>query len=146
MNHIQAIFIKFLMISAVLLAIFAYFEGSTVGGILLMSVIVTGLSYVIGDLFILPRTGNLWAAAADFVLTGALLWILGGLLISPTYPMVYVALATSFIIAVSEIFFHVHLEANVLELDKSREADTFVNARYLAEFAEESAPEEKKRR
>ncbi|SDI68788.1 DUF2512 family protein [Natribacillus halophilus] len=58
MYHVLALIIKFLMITAVLELIICPFFGITFGNTLWISLTITGAAYLIGDLWILPRFGN----------------------------------------------------------------------------------------
>ena len=146
MKHIKSLGLKFLLTAVVLLPILIVYEEANFADIVMVSVLVTIISYAVGDRFILPRTGNLTASVADFGITFILIWGSGSLLISPTYPMIYIAFGTALIIGCIELFFHVHLEANVLELDKAGERHAFINNRYLTEFAKEYGPVRKDKR
>jgi len=87
MDHAKALVIKFVAISIVLLSILSIYDTSTLGGILLISLFVTGVAYFLGDLFILPRYGNLIAIIADVALTFISVWLLGMLLFRPLDPL-----------------------------------------------------------
>jgi len=65
LKHIVALLIKYTAISAVLLMILGIFQGISIPRILFISLIITGSAYLIGDLFILPKYGNMVATIAD---------------------------------------------------------------------------------
>jgi hypothetical protein len=50
-------------------------SGTSLSFALVTSVVISLISYVAGDLFILPRTNNTFASTADFGLAFALLWL-----------------------------------------------------------------------
>ncbi|PDZ08205.1 hypothetical protein CON70_29065, partial [Bacillus pseudomycoides] len=64
MKHIVALLIKYTAISAVLLMILGIFQDVSIPRILLISLLITGTAYLIGDLFVLPRYGNMVATIA----------------------------------------------------------------------------------
>ena len=68
MKHIVALLIKYTAVTAVLLVILGIFQGISIPRVLLIS-FLTGAAYLIGDLFILPKYGNMIATMADFGLS-----------------------------------------------------------------------------
>ncbi|MEH7459664.1 DUF2512 family protein, partial [Bacillus sp. JJ1127] len=80
MNHIVALLIKYTAISAVLLMISGIFQDVSIPRILLISLLITGTAYLIGDLFVLPKYGNMVATIADFGLSFLGIWVLTYLL------------------------------------------------------------------
>ena len=67
MDTLRAIVIKFIMITAVLWIVFGLF-GYSFGEVLVSSVLLTGVSYIVGDRIMLPRYGNVVATIADLAL------------------------------------------------------------------------------
>jgi hypothetical protein len=58
MKHIKALLIKFVGVSLVLFSLFGIYSGeATLGEILTMTILTTVVSYVLGDLFVLPKMG-----------------------------------------------------------------------------------------
>ena len=70
MDFFKWVVFKFIMMTALMWIFLSYF-GFTFGNIIITSVLFTGISYVVGDLFILPRFGNGAATLADFGLAWA---------------------------------------------------------------------------
>ena len=68
MKHIVALLIKYTAVTAVLLVILGIFQGISIPRVLLIS-FSDGAAYLIGDLFILPKYGNMIATMADFGLS-----------------------------------------------------------------------------
>ncbi|MBJ8206429.1 DUF2512 family protein, partial [Bacillus cereus] len=66
MKHIVALLIKYTAITAVLLIILGIFQDISISRVLLIALFLTGAAYLIGDLFILPKYGNMIATIADF--------------------------------------------------------------------------------
>ncbi|PFJ17613.1 hypothetical protein COD67_17610 [Bacillus cereus] len=76
MKHIVALLIKYIAITAVLLIILGIFQGISIPRVLLISLFLTGATYLIGDLFILPKYRNPIATIADFGLSFFGVWLL----------------------------------------------------------------------
>ncbi|MCT4572034.1 YndM family protein, partial [Bacillus thuringiensis] len=79
MKHIVALLIKYTAITAVLLIMLSIFQGISIPRVLLISLFLTGAAYLIGDLFILPKYGNMIATMADFGLSFFGTWLLTSL-------------------------------------------------------------------
>ncbi|WP_407268618.1 YndM family protein [Radiobacillus sp. PE A8.2] len=139
MKHIKAFLLKFLVIAITLLSILAIFNHASITNIIIMSVLVTGVSYVIGDLFILPKLGNLIATIADFGLSFIAVWILGGIVFDTgVVGIVSASLIAAILISCSEALFHIYMQNRVLKTDD----DIYVVRNYTTrnlqtEFAEE---------
>ncbi|QDI90794.1 DUF2512 family protein [Salicibibacter halophilus] len=113
MNHVVALIIKFVMITAVLWLILGGFFNVGFGNIFLISIIMTGVAYLIGDLWILPQFGNVVATIADFGLVFAGVWALAAIF-EPTANFGSAAFFSAVIIAIGEIFFHMYVRNTVL--------------------------------
>ncbi|WP_027416982.1 DUF2512 family protein [Aneurinibacillus terranovensis] len=108
MKHGTPLLIKFVMTMAILYIILGLFYTVTFGTVFTMSVAVTVLAYLLGDLFILPTTGNPIASAADMGLTFLIIWFLSYLL-AVFIPMTAILIST-IVIGIGEWFFHVYLQ------------------------------------
>jgi hypothetical protein len=121
LEHIKALIIKFVMGTVMLWVVLGLFYGVGFGDILLLSVIVTGAAYVIGDLLILPRYGNTIATTADFGLAFIAILLFGGLIIEGAaagdFPLFSASLISAAFIAVGEWFFHKYMAREVLDSD-----------------------------
>jgi hypothetical protein len=116
MEHAKAILIKGIMTFAVLLLIFGSYTG--VGEILLLTIVLGAVSYLAGDLFILPKTSNLTATLADLVLSFLVIWGMGMMLFDHPGSLVGAALFASVLIASGEWFFHSYLADKVLRINR----------------------------
>lgn len=65
MKHIPALLIKFIMTAVVLEIVLLLMSGITFGRILWISLVITVILYIIGDMVILPATNNMIATLAD---------------------------------------------------------------------------------
>ncbi|MGN7297933.1 YndM family protein [Ferdinandcohnia sp. SAFN-114] len=142
MRHFKALGIKFIVISIVLLSLFGIFRGASFGEILLMSILVTGLAYVVGDLFTLPRAGNTVATIADFGLSFFAIWILSYMFMDNTSGLITASLVAAGVIAISEVLFHAYMQNKVLNEEK-HVTRTHFRPSYQTEFAEEYDEETK---
>ncbi|MBA4543340.1 MULTISPECIES: DUF2512 family protein [Thermoactinomyces] len=76
MNHVMHLIIKFLLTSMILYAILGFIYGIDSSTVLLTSVILTLIGYF-GDLFLLPRMGNVFTTVSDLILSFIVVWALG---------------------------------------------------------------------
>jgi len=138
MKHLKALAIKFFMVLAVLFLMLIIFENATFLDILLISLLVTGVTYIIGDLWLLPRIGIVPAALADFGLSFAGIWLLSLLFIEQAYPAGVISGFAAFFIAVAEGFFHRYMLEHVVEARNNEDDPTYISKERLqTEFAEE---------
>lgn len=140
MKHPIAILIKWGYISIVLFSILTIFQLATLGEIFVMSILVTGISYIVGDLFILPRFGRIAAAVADFVLISAAIWLLSLAFIGPGTAIIGASLFAGFFIAILEGLFHIYMLDRVIE--DSKRAYPYDLTPIPSEFAEEAPVKE----
>ncbi|MRH44680.1 DUF2512 family protein [Aquibacillus halophilus] len=138
MDHVKALGIKFIVIAIVLFSILAIFNNASLTNILIISILVTGVSYLIGDLFILRRYGNLIATVADFGLAFISVWLLSTLFFQVEYGIFSASLFIAFFISISEAIFHMYMQRIVFKQDK----EIYINRRVLSnnfqtEFSEE---------
>lgn len=124
MKHLVALLVKFLMITAVLAIILGFVYGVDFGDILAISFWLTLAAYLIGDLFVLPRFGNLVATLADFGLAYFGTWLLGNMFIDEPIRLGVASFLSAVLITVGEIFFHSYLVRNVLNEDQKRNRPT----------------------
>lgn len=128
MNTVRALIIKFIMITAVLWIVLGLY-GFTFGDILVSSVLITGVSYIIGDRIILPRFGNVAATIADFGLVFVMLWSFGSYLFEPREGVGTASFIAALIIGMGEALFHRYLERDVDD-DELTMPEDFTSYRY----------------
>lgn len=147
MRHFRAILYKFVMFTIVLSIILGFIYGVDFGDILTISALMTLAAYIIGDLFILPRFGNLAATLADFGLAFFGIWMLGGIYIEENIRLGVASFLSSVLITIGELFFHSYLVRNVLnendskQSTRSRQSQYRPKPAYSTEIAEENYPE-----
>lgn len=137
MNHLKALGIKFLIQTTVILSFLSIFDGASLTNLLSFSLITTIFSYVIGDLFILPKFGHVVASIADFGLISFVVWILADMFFQAP---IIAPLTVGLIIAVAEILFHTYMKEKVLRKKATgNKVIPFPASRRLqTEFAEEN--------
>ncbi|MBM7571003.1 YndM family protein [Aquibacillus albus] len=140
MKHLKAISIKFLVIAIVLYSILTSFYSASLLNIFIISVLVTGVAYVVGDLFILPRFGNLIATIADFGLAFGAIWLLSVFFLGLEYGIVAASLFCAILISLTEALFHIYMDNKVLHNgDEEIYVDRYQTSRQLqTEFSEEN--------
>src|SRR5690625_3534318 len=114
MEHVKALIIKFIMCTAALWIVLSLFYGVSFGYVVWISLVLTVLSYSVGDLLILPNAGNAVATLADFGLTFLVVWLMGAYLFDPATPAALSAFFSAILIAVGEWLFHNYMKKTVL--------------------------------
>lgn len=141
MKTATAIIIKFVVILAAAWISFRLYGTAAFWTVVLIAAAATALNYLVGDLLILPRLGNIISALINGVMAGALAWVI--LMIAPvTYYFMTSVYIFAAIVAVAEFFFHMYLlSAHVVEKKKS-DADLLRNSKlnYNTETGSELYP------
>ena len=134
MIHMKVAAIKFLVISVAVFSIFGIFYFATLTNLFWISLFVTGISYLVGELFILQKLGNLKATIIDFPITFLLVWSLGNTFISNGVPILILSLLIAFLVTCPEPLIHHYLESQLSESKK----EISILTQLQTEFAEES--------
>ncbi|WP_050183454.1 YndM family protein [Domibacillus robiginosus] len=125
MEHVKAILIKFVMITAVLGIVLTGIYGGEFGDTLLISVVLTIVAYILGDLMLFRKTGdndgpsadyvkrNTIATVSDAVLAFLVVWLMGKSLFINDGDVLTAAFLSAFFIAAGEWFFHKYLDDHV---------------------------------
>ncbi|PEA12300.1 hypothetical protein CON42_25895 [Bacillus thuringiensis] len=140
MKHIVALLIKYTAITAVLLIVLSIFQGISIPRVLLISLFLTGASYLIGDLFILPKYGNMIATMADFGLNFFGTWLLTSLFtnLDATRNIGLSSFLAALIIGGIEVFFHIYMKRLVLRNDDElRNHNHIHHDKYAMEMSDE---------
>jgi hypothetical protein len=114
MKHVYALLIKFIMVAAILEIMLLLFSDLTFGDILWLSVVVTIVAYVLGDLFILSISNNTIATIADIGLTLVTILVFNLFWVGRGVSFLS-ALVTSAVLGLGEIFFHKYISNKVLD-------------------------------
>ncbi len=112
MKHVIALIAKFAMVAITLELVLGFLTALTISDILYISLPLTVIAYLIGDILILDKTNNTVATAADAGLAfGALLLV--PLVIRGVYvPMLAAGLA-AVALAAGEFLFHKYIRSVV---------------------------------
>ncbi|MEB9614089.1 YndM family protein [Bacillus cereus] len=140
MKHIVALLIKYTAITAVLLIILGIFQDISIPRVLLISLLLTGAAYLIGDLFILPKYGNMIATIADFGLSFFGIWFLTYLLTNSDFTrnIGFSSFVAALIIGGIEVFFHTYMKKVVLHKEaKLKEHNHIHHDNYAMEMSDE---------
>ena len=121
MNHVKALIMKFVMIAAVLLIILTGFFKVSFADTLWISLILTLVAYVMGDLMIFRKAGdarnqnkrNMIATISDIVVAFLVIWLVGDALIGNNPDIVTASIISAIVIGAGEWFFHKYLDRNV---------------------------------
>jgi uncharacterized BrkB/YihY/UPF0761 family membrane protein len=120
-EHIKAIIIKLVMITVVLGIILSGIFDGEFSDTLWISVILTVLAYVLGDLLIFRHAGddytkrNIIATLADAILTFAIVYFMGKDIFVGDNDLFSAALLSAVVIGIGEWFFHKYLNNHVFD-------------------------------
>lgn len=144
MEHLKAIGIKWIFTTIILLSLLAIFDGITITQILIISFVVTGITYVIGDLWILPVFGNIITTIVDFGLIFLSVWMLTSFFIEQTAAVVLISAAIAYFFAFCEALFHAYMKEKVLPKKKGV-VIPFPRMGLQTEFSKEIHPDKDKK-
>ncbi|MFS0674026.1 YndM family protein [Ornithinibacillus sp. 179-J 7C1 HS] len=135
--NVKALGIKFIINLIVVYSIFGIFYNASLVNLFIISVLTTVIAYVVGDLFILRRFGNIVASIADFFLAFVTLAVLGGLIIQTDMPIVLASLFAAFFLVLTEPLLHAYMQEKGPDEKKDRH---LASGNLQTEFAEETTP------
>jgi hypothetical protein len=138
--NFKALGIKLIVHMITVLSIFGIFFDASLTNLVIIGIITTAISYLIGDRFLLRRFGNVKASIADFFLTFFTLAILGYLLIETDMPLITTSLFAAFFITLTEPFIHAYILENEAKAKRKR---PLRSGRLQTEFAEETHTDSK---
>ncbi|PLS18521.1 hypothetical protein CVD28_05110 [Bacillus sp. M6-12] len=111
MKNITVILIKFITcIVAFAIGLDLFFD-ATMADVLSFSAIVTVISYLVGDRFILPHFGNTAATMMDFLITYLSVWIFGSVLLDSYVQIGWGSIIAATIVTAAEVFVHRYLHS-----------------------------------
>ncbi|WML52849.1 YndM family protein [Neobacillus sp. PS3-12] len=110
------------------------------------SLLLTIVSYLIGDRILLPRIGNRNTLVADFFLAYVSVWIFGPTVLNGYLQIAWGSIISAFIITGAEALIHMYMLKNLrIERNSSKErAKQNPKLAYGLEMAEEQEPIQKK--
>ncbi|WP_261131581.1 YndM family protein [Bacillus sp. Marseille-Q3570] len=110
MDHVKALAIKAGMTLPLLYLILGLGFGISIMNVVILTVVLGGVSYILGDLVILPKFTNMKATMTDIGLTFIVIWLVGIVLTGLQAGTMAVAAAiTASVIALGEHFFHFYI-------------------------------------
>lgn len=142
MKYITSLLIKFVIMTAVLWLILGGVFGVSFGDMLITSILLTGVSFIIGDLYVLPRIGNVGAAMVDFVLALAGVWVLGSFLFEEPISLGTASLVAAFGVSIGELLVHWYMKTKVTPA-RERVNPGFYERDLQTEFSSEIVPDTK---
>lgn len=113
LKHVTALLIKFAMVGIILWVVLGITTDLSFGYIMYLSIAVTVLAYVIGDLLILSATNNVVATIADIVIVFITIYLYNYLLATQVISF-WDSLIAAVIIGVGEWFFHKYISRKIL--------------------------------
>ncbi|WP_243297945.1 YndM family protein [Bacillus litorisediminis] len=140
MKHVWAILAKFIIMGVVILSFLSIFD-PPLSTVLLITVVTTIISYVVGDLGIL-RMGNTAATIGDFILSFATIGFLSYFMVEQTWTVLVASFFATLAITAVEILFHIYMKNRIYpdreQRLRLRGPAPLQNVKYAAEFAEEN--------
>lgn len=134
MSHLKALGIKFIIITVIVMSLFSIFNFAVFDNLILISLITTVVTYLLGDMLLLRHLGNVIATISDFALSFFLYWMLGSLFFGMTGTIALTSLAAAFFTTVTEPFIHEYIQNQVFSEEKEK-PKTF--RQMQTEFADE---------
>jgi len=136
----KAFLMKFVMITAVLWVVLSVLYDVSISDMLITSVVLSVVGYV-GDVFLLPKIGNMWATISDFVIAYAVIYFLGSYIYEQPVALGAASLNSALLLMVGEFFLHRYMHTNIFEPRKSivdkKAMYYYPRPNLLTEFAEE---------
>ena len=143
-NHVEGFLIKFAGTLVILYLILGYAFRITFLEVLLLTTVLVGLSYWLGDLFILSRTNNVFAAIVDFVVAWGVIYLFIRMM-TPVGNVLNPSLLATTLIIMFEVFFHRYMIRNVLRNGKAVNQKVDFQTEFAKEFYTENIREKNKR-
>ncbi|MCY8980894.1 YndM family protein [Bacillus sp. PK3-037] len=142
MKHIIALASKTALTLALLYVILDRVYHASFLSVLFIAFFLSFVTYLSGDILILPRTSNMTASLADFGLSLVILWVFLETQTRNGFSPFAAALIASVCLTVFEYFFHRYLLKNVLDETFRNELTVKDNTlQYQTEASDELFPE-----
>ena len=139
MRHLVTLLIKYISCVIAFAIGLDLFFNATYVDILTFSLVVTIVSFIIGDRIILPAFGNASATMVDFIITYFSVWIFGTVLLNNVMQLAWGSVLSAIIVSFAEAFVHRYLLAKSPEIKEERR-QTMYNPKFAfsTEFVEEN--------
>lgn len=145
MNSTKILLIKFVScLIAFAIGLDLFFD-ATLAEVISFSLLITVISYVVGDRMILTRLGNRNALVIDFFLTYISVWIFGSVVLNHYLQIAWGSIISATLITLAEVFVHRYvIKQSSLEEPAERLNGGFnPKLAYGMEMAEEQDPKRK---
>ncbi|MGP3561257.1 YndM family protein [Geobacillus sp. BK01] len=137
MRHLLALALKYLLTTTVMFAILPLFLRISSAELLWFSLWVTLIAYALGDLYVLPRLGNVSATIADFGFVFVATWIgIGAFYDVAGGAIVSAAFFSALLAALGELLFHGYVLRFVVG-QHGEEGAPLIGRQWQTEAAEE---------
>lgn len=124
MEHVKALAIKGIMTIVILYLVLGLGFGFSFGHTLLITVVLGAVSYLLGDLFILPKTSNITATLADLGVAFLVVWLLSRMMGVEGGPSALAAFFAAVAMSVGEYIFHFYMMNKNLGFFNHRQMET----------------------
>ncbi|PTX48711.1 uncharacterized protein DUF2512 [Melghirimyces profundicolus] len=119
MRHFIALVLKFGLTTLILWIVLGALYDVPFTDVFLISTFLTLLGYL-GDVFLLPRVGNVIAAIGDFGLALITVWFMGIYRFDADVSLMGASFASAAMIALGEWFFHKYMKNTLLDREAIR--------------------------
>lgn len=110
MKNLTNLILKSILVLAVLFILLPIFGRSTWTQTIITGLVLVALSYLAGDMWILPKFGNVVAVLADLGMGALVVWVMARVL--PQFILPSAGVWTiAVVLAAGEWFFHLYLQA-----------------------------------
>ncbi|WNF37428.1 YndM family protein [Bacillaceae bacterium IKA-2] len=138
MKHLNVLLIKFVASIFIFWISLGLLFNASFAVIISFSLLVTIISYFIGDQIILPRIGKKNTVVADFFLIYILVWVFGGVLFHSYLMIGWGSIISATLFAGSEVFVHSYILKNINPIVPEKQSS--FNQSFAFEFAKEQDP------
>jgi hypothetical protein len=138
MKHLNVLLIKFVVSLVVFWISLDLFFSATFVQIVSFSLLVTVISYFIGDQMLLSRIGKVNSVVVDFFLTYLIVWVFGSIFLASYLQVAWGSIISATLIAGSEVFVHSYILKNIKPIVRERQRN--FNQSFAFEIAEEQDP------
>ena len=135
------------MTTAVIWIVLGYY-GVELLNIFITSIALTVLGFI-GDIFLMPKIGNMLATFGDFILALAVVWLIGTYLFDPSVPAGRAAFIISLILIIGEMYLHQYIKLHIFEprvTNPSDKAGYYQETNTQLEFAKAFSKEDFKKK
>jgi hypothetical protein len=143
MKHFNVLLLKFVAALIIFWVSLDLFFDATLTQIVAFSLLVTIVSYFLGDQVLLPRIGNRNSVVVDFFLTYLIVWVFGAVFFHNYLQVAWGSIISATLFAGSELFVHSYILKNVKPIAREKQKPTF-NQSFAFEFAKEEDPKRTK--